>query len=120
MAIGNALPHRDPEGSANTSKPRRVDAIGWAFLLIWIGIAILARIPWGWALLGISGIILGSQAQLWRSNEAVSGVAVACGIAFLVGGIWEAFGLTWPLAPVLLILLGAGLLWNALFGARTQ
>jgi hypothetical protein len=74
----------------------------------------------GWSLLGISAIILGAQATLWRKVEKVDAFSVVCGLVFLVGGTWELFGLTWPLAPVLLILLGVGMLWNAVFGARAN
>jgi len=98
----------------------QLDAIAWALFLLWIGIAVLAKIGWGWSLLGISAIILGAQATLWRKVEKVDAFAVVCGLVFLVGGTWELFGLTWPLAPVLLILLGVGMLWNAVFGARAN
>ena len=99
---------------------RQLDAIAWALLLIWVGVAVLANVGWGWALLGTSGIVLGAQAGLWQRGDAVDGFAVACGVVFLIGGAWIVLGLTWPLAPVLLILLGAGLLWNAVFGAGTR
>lgn len=99
---------------------RQVDAIAWAVLLIWIGIALLTDLGWGWALLGTSAIILGAQGIISQRGEPVEGFAVLCGIVFLIGGTWIIFGLTWPLAPVLLILLGAGLLWNALFGTQTK
>jgi membrane protein implicated in regulation of membrane protease activity len=46
-------------------------------------------------------------------REKTDGFWVACGLVFLAGGMWELFGLTWPLASVLLILLGLSMLWNA-------
>lgn len=103
-----------------TAYARQLDAITWALFLIWIGVAVLANVGWGWALLGMSGIILGAQVALWRKAEAIDTFSVACGLVFLVGGAWVVLGLTWPLAPFLLILLGAGMLWNAVFGARGQ
>jgi hypothetical protein len=89
-------------------------------LLIWVGVALFANVGWGWALLGVSGIVLGAQAALWQRGEAVDGFAIACGTVFLLGGAWIVLGLTWPLAPLLLILLGVGLLGNAVFGAGTR
>ena len=99
---------------------RQLDAIAWALFLIWIGIAVLAKIGWGWSLLGISAIILGAQATLWRKGEKVDGFSVACGLVFFAGGTWELLGLAWPLAPVLLILLGVGMLWNAVYGTHAH
>lgn len=99
---------------------RQLDAIAWALLIIWIGVAVLANVGWGWALLGTSGVVLGAQAALWLRGETVDSFAIACGIVFLVGGVWIVLGLTWPLAPALLILLGLGLLWNAVVGGGPQ
>jgi hypothetical protein len=99
---------------------RQLDAIAWALLLIWIGVAVLADVGWGWVLLGIGGIVLGAQGALWQRSEAVDSFAVTCGIVFLIGGAWIILGLTWPLAPVLLILLGVGVLWNAMFSTRSD
>jgi hypothetical protein len=81
---------------------------------------VLAKIGWAWSLLGISAIILGTQATLWRNNEKIDRLSLTCGLVFLLGGAWELLGLAWPLAPVLLILLGAGMLWKAVFGAPSQ
>lgn len=100
---------------AKSAFARQLDAIGWALLLIWVGVAVLANVGWGWALLGMSAIMLGAQTALWQRGEATDRFAVACGIVFLIGGAWLVLGMTWPLAPVLLILLGVGLLWNAVF-----
>jgi hypothetical protein len=69
--------------AANTGQ---LDAISWGLFLIWIGIAVLAHVGWGWALLGMSAIILGSQAALWRHAGKVDAFSVACGLVFSVGG----------------------------------
>jgi hypothetical protein len=82
-----------------TADTRQMDAITWALFLIWIGIAVLANVGWGWALLGMSGILLGGQATLARKAEKIDVFSVACGLMFLVGGTWVVLGLTWPLAP---------------------
>jgi hypothetical protein len=42
---------------------------------------------------------------------------IACGTVFLAGGVWTLLDLPWPIAPILLILLGAGLLGKAIAGA---
>jgi len=106
--------------AGKSGEEQRLDSIGWALLLMWIGVVVLANFGWGWGLLGASGIILGTQAALWRSAGKFDGFAVACGVVFLVNAAWILLGLTWPLAPVLLILLGASLLWKAAFGAQAK
>lgn len=95
-----------------------VDSIAWALFFIWIGVAILAGVSWGWSLIGIGLIILG--AELVRSTRRLptSGFWIACGIVLLVGGLWVLFNLSWPLVPVLLILFGLVVLGKALAGGN--
>jgi hypothetical protein len=120
MTTSNATAGGSSGQKEKSASARQLDAIAWALFLIWIGVAVLANVGWGWALLGMSVIILGTQSVLWRRAETIDVFSVACGLVFLVGGAWVVLGLTWPLAPVLLILLGMGLLWSAVFGARAQ
>jgi hypothetical protein len=103
-----------------TEHSRQVDAIAWALFFIWIGVALLAGISWAWSLLGIGVIILGAQAMLYLSGDKVDGFWVACGLVFLAAGFWELIGLTWQLAPILLVLVGLVMLGNALFGTRAR
>jgi hypothetical protein len=98
----------------------RLDAISWALFFIWIGIAVLAEIGWGWSLLGISAIVLGTQAALYFSGKKADGFWVACGLVVLAAGVWELFDLTWPLGAVLLVALGMVMLANAVFGAAAR
>lgn len=93
---------------------RRVDAFGWALSFIWLGVALLANVGWAWLLIGLGAITLGSQAALRAYHEKTSGFWIACGLVLLASGLWQLFGLTWPLMPILFILLGVGFLWSAL------
>ena len=120
MSIGTMKIHEEPESTSKSAAARQLDAISWALFLIWIGFAVLAQVGWGWALLGIGVIILGAQSILWERGEKVERFSVACGLVFLAGAVWELFGLTWPLAPVLLILVGLAMLWNATFRASAR
>jgi hypothetical protein len=99
---------------------RRVDAISWASFFIWIGVALLMNAGWALSLLGVSAIVLGSQAVLYLSGEKVEVFWVTCGIVLLASAIWLMFGLTWPLAPVLLVVLGVWMLASALFGTHAH
>jgi hypothetical protein len=96
----------------------RLDAISWGLFFIWIGIAVLTEIGWGWSLLGISAIVLGTQAALYVSSKRADGFWVACGLVVLGAGLWELLGLTWPLGAVLLVVLGIVILANSSFGAK--
>ena len=99
---------------------RQVDRIAWALFFIWIGVALLADLGWAWSLLGVSAIILGAQIMLYLRDDKVEGFWVACGLVFLAAAFWLMFRLTWPLAPVLLVLVGGVMLGNALFGAQAR
>ncbi len=114
---GTTLIQCDLGSIMSTARP--IEAIGWALLLIWIGIALLAHIGWGWSLLGVGVIILGVQSALWRGGDIVDRFSAACGLMFLAAGIWLLLGLTWPVVPVLLILMGVIILWNAVSGAAS-
>lgn len=104
--------------AARDTLSHRVDSIAWALFFIWVGVAILAGVSWGWSLIGIGLIILG--AELVRSTRGLptSGFWIVCGIVFLVGGVWILLNLSWPLVPVLLILFGLAVLSKALSGGN--
>ena len=95
---------------------RRIDAAAWALFFIWAGISILANIGWGWFLVGIGVIVLAAQAALRLFGEKPSGSWLICGVVLLAAGLWEIGGVRWPLAALLMILLGVGVLWHAFFG----
>ena len=85
----------------------------WAVFFIWAGIAMLAGVPWGWFFTGVGVLTLAAQLVRWWMDLRIEGFWVVCGIVFLVGGVWELLGIAWSLAPILLIVLGATLLWKA-------
>ncbi|MGB8817098.1 MAG: hypothetical protein WCC66_04165 [Rhizobiaceae bacterium] len=115
MAINDTGSALQTEASA---KVKQLDSITTAIFFIWIGVAVLAKIGWTWSLFGIGVILLAQQAALNRQGAKVDGFRVFCGAAFLLGAVWEMIGMSWPLAPVLLILIGIGALWKAVFGER--
>ncbi len=86
----------------------------WALFFIWSGVCILAALPWGWVLLGVGVLVLAAQLARWQMDLEIEGFWVACGVVFLVGGIWNLLSLPWPLSAILLIGLGAILLGKGL------
>ncbi|SDA89395.1 hypothetical protein [Mesorhizobium qingshengii] len=115
--MGSDTPHRSerPDVSPRSELGRRIDTAAWAAFLIWFGASILANVGWGWFLAGLGIIVLSAQATLRIASEKNDGLWLICGAVFIVAGIWEIFNLQWPLAPLLIILLGVGLLWRAFF-----
>ncbi len=100
--------------SGETSdRTRQIDSAAWAIFFIWIGVAMLAQIPWGWFLVGVAILIFAAQFARWQAGMMVEGFWVVCGTVFLAGGLWSLLDLPLPLAPILLILLGVALLGKA-------
>ena len=66
---------------------QKLDAIGWGLFFIWMGIAFLLDVGWGWGLLGIAAIILGEALIRRNRNLKVEGFWIVVGFMFLVGGI---------------------------------
>lgn len=104
-AFGDRASASDTEG--------RIDAIAWAVFFIWIGIAMLMEVPWGWFLVGVGVLALAAQLFHWQMDNKVDRFWIACGLVFLAGGVWMLFHIQWPLAPILIILLGLFLLSRA-------
>jgi hypothetical protein len=73
-------------------------------------------LPWGWFLLGVGVLILATQLVRWLMDMKIEGFWIACGAVFLAGALWTLVDLPWPLAPILLILLGVVLLGKAITG----
>ena len=94
----------------NDPRARQIDSAAWAVLFIWIGVALLAHVPWGWFLIGVGVLVVGAQAARRQASLKVETFAIVIGVIFLVGGVWELLALQWPLIPILLILLGVYLL----------
>lgn len=105
-----------PGSAASETLPQKLDAVGWALFFIWVGIAALADVGWGWGLLGVAAIILGEAVvrRLWDLNIGAFWIVV--GLMFLAGGLWELLQVPWPLAPLLLIGCGLTIAWGVVSG----
>ncbi len=105
-----------PSSSEGNERARQIDSAAWAIFFIWVGVAMLAPIPWGWFLVGVAVIILAVQFARWQIGMTTEGFWIACGAVCFVGGLWSVLRLPWPLAPILLILLGVALLGKTVVG----
>ena len=89
---------------------KRITTIGWGLFFIWVGFAWLMGYGLGWGLLGVGILTIAVQALRYLFHVKVEGFWLIVGMAFFAAGFWELWSLEIPLAPVLLILLGIGLL----------
>lgn len=97
---------------------KRLEDFGWAVLLIAIGTIWLVpdkMIPQGSWLIAVGLILLGLNAIRYFNGINMRGFSLAVGIVALVIGLGEFFGLTLPLFPIALIVIGVGILLNSLF-----
>lgn len=86
------------------------DVVGWSLFFVWVGFAWLMEFNLGVGLLGIGILALVVQGARRLSGLKAEGFWVFVGLAFLVAGFWELWAVEIPLAPVVLIALGIGLL----------
>lgn len=105
----------DPTADKSSSI-RQLDHIARAIFFIWVGFALLVELPWGWFFLGVAALILAIQFARWQMHESIDGFWVGCGVVLLIGAPWHLLGLSWPLLPALLILLGLVLLGKVIIG----
>lgn len=60
---------------ANRTFSRKLDAVSWSLLFMWIGIALIGDIGWGWSLLSVVAIGLAVQTALYVKRERSPSVA---------------------------------------------
>ena len=97
----------------------QLERVSWALFLIMIGgLALVPGVPGGTWLIGTGLIMLGLNAVRQVNGIRMSTFTVVLGILALVLGIAQVLGTDLPLFPVLLILIGASLLWRSLVEQR--
>ncbi len=114
MAIMQSPLAGSPEPSDQHERSRQIDSGAWAVFFIWVGIAMVAEVPWSWFLVGVGVLILGAQIVRRQSNLKVDRFFVVVGLIILAAGVWDLLALPWPLMPLILIALGGYLLWKTL------
>ncbi len=98
------------QATEEQSLDRRLEAIGWALLLIFTGGIWLAPdglVPSGTWLVGVGLILLGLNVVRYTNSIPMKGLSSILGIVALVTGLGAFLGLHMPFWPILLILIGA-------------
>ncbi len=107
------------EQSGDRRQGRRLDEIAMALVLIMTGglwLAPKAMFPEGTWLAGLGLILLGLNAARRIRGLKTSGFGIIVGLIAFAAGIGRIIGQELPLIPILLIVLGAGLVLRAAAG----
>jgi hypothetical protein len=110
-----------PDSSGNRRQSNRLDEIALALILIMTGalwLAPKAMFPEGSWLVGAGLIVLGLNAARRIRGLKASGFGIVVGLIALAAGIGRIIGQELPLVPILLIILGAGLVIRAAAGNK--
>ncbi len=104
---------------AVVERPRRkpldhqLERVSWALFLIMIGgLALIPGVPSGTWLIGTGLIMLGLNLARLMNGIRMSTFTIIAGIAAIVFGLAQFLGTDVPVFPILLILIGASLLWR--------
>jgi hypothetical protein len=96
------------------------ERIGWALFLIMLGgLWLLPTVPDGTWLVGTGVILLGLNAARAQNGIPTSSFTILLGSAAIILGIAEFVGAGLPVFPILLIVIGASILWRAGAGVLT-
>lgn len=104
-----------PIAGSREHSHRQLSAVAWGLLFVWAGVAVLFGVGWGYGLLGVGVIILGSQVvHLMVGEFQLDWFSTIVGLLFLLGGIWSLFNIQVGLVPILAIVAGVALMLSAL------
>jgi hypothetical protein len=102
--------HKMVEFIEHQDRSHLLDVIGWAFFCIWAGVTWLLEFGLGWGIIGTGILVLGLQTLRALLHTKVDPFWIIVALALVIGGFWELWEVAIPLAPVILILAGIGLL----------
>lgn len=108
------------DASDRDGRFRQIDSATWAVFFIWVGVVMLGGLPWDWFLVGVGILILGAQMLRRQWNLKIDTFGVVIGLIILAAGMWDLLSLPLPLMPIILIALGAYLLWKTLSPTNAQ
>jgi hypothetical protein len=98
---------------------KRLENVAWALFLIMLGGLWLApegMVPEGTWLAGAGLIMLGLNGARYMNGIKMSNFSIALGIIALLVGLGDMVGVDLPVFPILLILVGAHIIFRAATG----
>jgi hypothetical protein len=97
----------------------RLDQIGWGIFLMMIGtIWLVPSVPRGTGLVATGALLLLLNAVRYRSGVRVSSISTALGVLALAAGLGELTGVTLPLFPICLVIVGVSMVLKPLIGRK--
>ena len=97
----------------------RLETISWGLFLIMLGgFALLRTVPEGTWLIGAGVIMLALNAVRLLLGIRVSGFTVILGTVALFSGLGSVYGISIPVGPLLVILIGLAIIVRALDRSR--
>jgi hypothetical protein len=102
--------HKMIEFIEHQDRSNLLDVVGWALFFIWAGVAWLLEVSLGWGIIGTGILLLGLQLARVLLHMPVDVFWIIVAMALVIGGFWELWDVAIPLAPLILIALGIGLL----------
>jgi cytosine/uracil/thiamine/allantoin permease len=98
---------------------RRLESISWGLFLIMLGgFALLKSVPEGTWLVGAGVIMLGLNAFRLLFGIRIGWTTVILGTVALLSGLGSVYGVSIPVGPLLVILIGLAVILRALDRSR--
>ncbi len=98
---------------------RRLESISWGLFLIMLGgFALLKSVPEGTWLVGAGIIMLGLNALRLLLGIRIGWTTVILGTVALLSGLGSVYGVSIPVGPLLVILIGLAIILRALDRSR--
>jgi len=101
--------------SEEKAEGKRLEGIGWALFLIMTGGLFLIPshlVPPGTWLIGVGLIMLGLNAYGYSKGLKVNNFTILLGVLALGFGFSSLFGVNFPIIPLLLVFLGANIIYS--------
>jgi cytosine/uracil/thiamine/allantoin permease len=98
---------------------RRLESISWGLFLIMLGgFALLKSVPEGTWLVGAGVIMLGLNALRLLFGIRIGRTTVILGTVALLSGLGSVYGVSIPVGPLLVVLIGLAIILRALDRSR--
>ncbi len=101
---------------------KRLESVAWGLFLIMIGgLALVpnSMLPSGIWSIGVGLIMLGLNYARYMNGIPMSNFTLVLGVIALLTGLASLVGADLPLIPILLIIIGAGMLLKPMMGKET-
>ncbi len=104
-----------PDAARKQDLNKRLETIGWGLFLIMLGgFALVKGVPEGTWLIGAGVIMLGLNAARMLLGIRVSWFSLILGTIALLSGLSSVLGVSIPVGPLLIILIGLAIIVRAL------